>query len=226
MKQSNNECKVIQLLCTHSAQENTFYNYLLFFHEFPLGMSKLAYYADSMRDCDFRSTLFPWYEYPLSYEIPRIPQTVSTKFRRDYSADNLKTASQEYHLSGFIERYPVDTSGLTPEGVLVASVSDIVPGNMEYLRKLIGLCSSEDIDFVAVTTPLPLPLLQEGASLYMETWEYFASFFENEGIKYINYNDMEHFNLFTHDIAAFTDMDGHMNGDAARAFSRVLATEL
>ena len=33
-------------------------------------------------------------------------------------------------------------------------------------------------------------------------------------------------NLFTHDISAFTDMDGHMNDAAARAFSTVLAEQL
>ena len=57
-------------------------------------------------------------------------------------------------------------------------------------------------------------------------WAYLKEFFEKEQIPWLNFNDQEHFALFTHDITAFTDMDGHMNEDAARAFSRVLAGQL
>ena len=201
-------------------------NYLLFFHEFPLGKTKIAYFADAIAGCNFRTLLFPWYEYSLSYEIPRVAQTVSTRVRQDYSVTNLKSASQEYHESGFIARYPVDTSTFTTVGIKISSVDEILPENMAYLKKLIDLCKAEDIEFKAVTTPLPLPLLQSGAQQYTEVWEYFNAFFEEAGVSYLNFNDMEHFGLFTHEMPAFTDMDGHMNEDAARAFSRVLAQAL
>ena len=198
-------------------------NYLLFYHEFPLSRTKLSYFAASLPDCDFRTMLFPWYEYPLSYELKRIPQTFGTRIRQDYSADGMKTAAQEYHTSGFIERFAVDTTGLSTDGISIADVSQILPENMQWLAKLIELCEAEGIEFTAVTTPLPLPLLQAGSQQYMEIWEYFGSFFEERGITWVNFNDAEHFNLFTHEMPAFTDMDGHMNGDAARAFSAVLA---
>ena len=201
-------------------------NYLLFFHEFPMGKSKLEYFAKSLLKCNFRTLLFPWYEYPVSYELSKIRDTVRIRFSGDYSGKELKTAAQEYHSSGFIERYPVDITGQSAEGISAARVADILPENMEYLEKLIALCRENGIAFTAVTTPLPLPLLQANPQQYQEMWAYFDSFFTAQDVPWINYNDAEHFQLFTHEPAAYTDMDGHMNGDAARAFSRVLAQNL
>jgi hypothetical protein len=97
---------------------------------------------------------------------------------------------------------------------------------MEQLRRLVSLCRKEGIRLCAVTTPIPQPNLQASAQDYREFWEYLGAFFKEEQVPWINFNDAEHFNLFTHDISAFTDMDGHMNDAAARAFSAVLAEQL
>ena len=201
-------------------------NYLLFYHEFPVSLAKLSYFMHSVAKCNFRTLFFPWYEYPLSYELANIRDTVRTKWEQDYSADRFRTASQEYHDSGFIARYAVDTSTFTTDDLTPTPVSQIVPENMEQLKKLVELCRKEGIRFCAVTTPIPLPNLQAFAQDYREVWDYLGAFFEEEQVPWINFNDMEHFNLFTHDISAFTDMDGHMNEAAARAFSGVLAGQL
>ena len=201
-------------------------NYLLFYHEFPISLAKLSYFMYSVAKCNFRTLFFPWYEYPLSYELANIRDTVRTKWEQDYSADRFRTASQEYHDSGFIARYAVDTSTFTTDDLTPAPASQIVPENMEQLKKLVEMCRKEGIRFCAVTTPIPLPNLQAFAQDYREVWEYLGAFFEGEQVPWINFNDTEHFNLFTHDISAFTDMDGHMNEAAARAFSGVLAGQL
>ena len=201
-------------------------NYLLFYHEFPISLAKLSYFMHSVAKCNFRTLFFPWYEYPLSYELANIRDTVRTKWEQDYSADRFRTASQEYHDSGFIARYAVDTSTFTTDDLTPTPVSQIVPENMEQLKKLVEMCRKEGIRFCAVTTPIPLPNLQAFAQDYREVWEYLGAFFEGEQVPWINFNDTEHFNLFTHDISAFTDMDGHMNEAAARAFSGVLAGQL
>ena len=201
-------------------------NYLLFYHEFPVSLAKLSYFMHSVAKCNFRTLFFPWYEYPLSYELANIRDTVRTKWEQDYSADRFRTASQEYHDSGFIARYAVDTSTFTTDDLTPTPVSQIVPENMEQLKKLVEMCRKEGIRFCAVTTPIPLPNLQAFAQDYREVWDYLGAFFEEEQVPWINFNDMEHFNLFTHDISAFTDMDGHMNEAAARAFSGVLAGQL
>lgn len=40
-------------------------NYLLFYHEFPFSKAKLEYFWNSIAKCNFRTVLFPWYEYSL-----------------------------------------------------------------------------------------------------------------------------------------------------------------
>ncbi len=201
-------------------------NYLLFYHEFPLSRTKLAYFMDTVSKCNLRTLFFPWYEYPLSYELSKVKETCSVKLSRDYSASLFKTQAQEYHESGFIARFPVDTSTLTTDGLTAPQVTDIVPENMAYLEKLVSLCKKEEIDFLAVTTPLPLENLQAFAAEYQQMWQMFDAWFAQQGVPYINYNGQEHFNDFTHDRMAFTDMDGHLNSEAAVAYSRVLAGQL
>ena len=87
-------------------------NYLLFYHEFPFSKAKLEYFWNSIAKCNFRTILFPWYEYSLSYEVPKVKETFLQKIKKDYSITDLKSDSQKYHESGFIERYPVDISKL------------------------------------------------------------------------------------------------------------------
>ncbi len=201
-------------------------NYLLFYHEFPLSWTKLSYFTHMIAKCNFRMLFFPWYEYPLSYELANVGKTVKTKWNRDYSADQFKTDSQEYRKSGFIARYPVDPSELTMDGLTAPVVTAQVDENLYQIRKLISLCETEGIEFVAVTTPVPLPTLQEFAQDYQDFWAYMEKFFDEEGAKWINFNDNTHFNLFTHDPMAYTDLEGHMNESAAQGFSRILAGEL
>lgn len=96
---------------------------------------------------------------------------------------------------------------------------------MEYLKKLIDFCKENDIEFVAVTTPVPIATLKDHSDNYNAAWKYFGKFFEEQGVDYINFNT-QYFKAFTHNAKAYTDYDGHMNGDAARAYSKVLAQVL
>lgn len=198
-------------------------NYLLFYHEFPLSMAKLDYFCTSIAKCNLRTMFFPWYEYSLSYELEHLSETFSRKWNRDYSNEGMQTAAQEYHEDGFIERYPVDPATFSFDGMKEAYPEDIIPRNMEYLEKLIDLCKENDIEFVAVTTPLPAVTLREFSESYEATGDYFEQFFAQQGVRYINFNNREYYPLTDHSVENFTDLDGHMNGDAARAFSKALA---
>lgn len=196
-------------------------NYLLFYHEFPLSAAKLEYFMDILLKCDFRTILFPWYEYPLKYEVEKLPDTVYQKISHNYDVSYLKTKAQEYHESGFIERYPVDTSGLKLAEPKLFSKEEVKKDNIEYLGKLIQLCKENEIEFVAVTTPIPKEMLEEYSKNFEEAWEYFTDYFEKQEVQYINFN-REEYDLFSHELRNFTDYDGHMNGDAAIRFSKIL----
>ena len=197
-------------------------NYLLFYHEFPLTKAKAEYFWNSIAKCNFRTVLFPWYEYSLSYELPKIKETFTQKLKKDYSIDGLKSDSQEYHESGFIERYPVDTRKIKKTEPKLFEKAKVNSQNMEYLQKLITFCKKNDIEFVAVTTPVPIAVLKDYSDNYNAAWKYFGEFFEEQDVEYLNFNT-QYFKAFTHDLKAYTDYDGHMNGDAARQYSKVLA---
>lgn len=196
-------------------------NYLVFYHEFPLSKAKAEYFAAAMGDCDFRSVLFPWYEYALSYELEVLPQTVSDKLNGNYDVSRFQTDSQAYQESGFVERYAVDTSKLTMTEPKLFSEEAVKTENMEYLGKLIALCKEEGIEFVAVTTPIPAATLDTYSEEYNAAWDYFETYFEKQDIRYMNFN-REYYDLFPHDISNYTDYDGHMNKEAAMRYSEIL----
>ena len=97
--------------------------------------------------------------------------------------------------------------------------------NLEYLGKLIDFCNANDIEFVAVTTPIPIDTLWAYSDNFNEAWNYFGQYFAEKGITYLNFNT-QYFKAFSHDLTDYTDYDGHMNGDAAEEYSKVLANIL
>ena len=198
-------------------------NYLLFYHEFPFGRTKLSYFADTVARCNFRTLFFPWYEYPLDYELANLKSTVSQKWNRDYDAASLKTEKQEYHEDGFICRYPVDPHTFSFAGMSEPDPSEILEGNLEYLSRLIALCRENDIAFAGLILPIPAATLRQFSAGYEAMWVLFRGFFEEQGAPLLNFNDQEHYQTVSHKVEAFTDLDGHMNGEAAADFSRVLA---
>lgn len=197
-------------------------NYLLFYHEFPFSRAKLEYFWNSIAKCNFRTILFPWYEYSLSYELGKIGETFPRKWNKDYDISHLKSDTQEYHESGLIERYPVDTSKLKMKDIKLFEEDQVNPQNMEYLGKLIDFCRENDIEFVAVTTPIPIDTLRTYSDNYNAAWKYFGEYFDEKGVTYLNFNT-QYFKAFSHELNAYTDYDGHMNGNAAEAYSKVLA---
>ena len=189
-------------------------NYLLFYHEFPFSKSKAEYFWNSIAKCNFRTILFPWYEYSLSYELGKVKETFSQKWNRDYDISHLKSATQEYHESGFIERYPVDTSKLKMEDLKLFDKKQINTQNLEYLGKLIDFCKENGIEFVAVTTPVPIDTLRAYSDNFNEAWKYFGEYFDERGITYLNFNT-QYFKAFSHDLKDYTDYDGHKIGRAS-----------
>ncbi|MCR5543957.1 MAG: hypothetical protein K6F55_07380 [Eubacterium sp.] len=201
-------------------------NYLLFYHEFPISLSKLDYFRDSLLKCNFRTLCFPWYEYDLSYELKHAKETVKKKSSRDYSENGFATETQRYHESGFIERYPVDLSDADISDVDEWFPEDIVDKNMKDLEETISLCKDNGIEFVAITTPLS-DMTYEGCKEGSDSLNtYYADFFEGQGVRYINFNYGKYYDMTAHDLNSYTDLDGHMNGDAARKFSDILAKVL
>ena len=203
-------------------------NFLLFFHEFPFSRTKLEFFMNAVAKCNIRTVLFPWYEYPLATELKMAASNFRKKVTGDYGIEDFKGSTQEYHESGYIERYPTDPSTYNFNSIWAFEPSEVVQENLDWIEKLVRLCEENGIEFVSITAPAVNKTLEnekfrEG---YKLADEYFTSFFEKLGVRYINFNGERYYNAFTHKVGAFTDLDGHMHGDAARDFSRVLAKVL
>ena len=196
-------------------------NYLLFYHEFPLSRAKLSYATATLGDSDLRALLFPFYEYTLSYEIAHAKETIARKASRDYSIDTLRDATQEYHENGYIEKYPVDMAAFPAWNPELFTVDACKQTNMDALTDLIAYCKKQDIRFVAVTMPMPDGSLAVFPENYEAAWTYFGDYFAKQDVEYLNFNK-EYYDYAPHAATDFVDFDGHLNGDAARAFSATL----
>ena len=152
-------------------------------------------------------------------------ETFTQKWNKDYDIAHLKSDTQEYHESGLIERYPVDTTKLKMKDLKLFEEEQVNPQNMEYLGRLIDFCRENDIQFVAVTTPIPINTLHAYSDNYNAAWKYFGQYFDEHEVTYLNFNT-QYFKAFSHDLSDYTDFDGHMNGNAAKEYSKVLANIL
>ncbi len=195
-------------------------NYLLFYHEFPFSRAKLEYFGDAVAKCNFRTMFFPWYEYSLSYELANMRTTVRKKLQKDYGIGDFRTDTQEYHASGFVARYPVDSSGFGFGGIHAFRRDEIRQEHMEYLEKVIDLCRAQDIAFAAVITPVPVDTLRKFSEGYEDADRYFGEFFKEKEVVCINFNNREYYKYASHRLESYTDLDGHMNEDAAREFTK------
>ncbi len=196
-------------------------NYLLFYHEFPLSAAKLSYTADALLQEDFRLLFFPFYEYPLSVELPRIGTTFMQKITGDYDTERLKNSQQIYHENGFIEKLPVPVDHFPPYSPTLFEEDKVIEESVGYLQKLVDLCKEKGIRLEAVSTPLPGGAYFRDQAYFEAAWDYFGAFFEKNGVPFYNFN-REYFDAFSHGDDVYVDYDGHMNGDAARAYSQVL----
>ena len=197
-------------------------NYLLFFHEFPLSRTKLEYFFTCVADCNIRTLLFPWYEYPLSTELNMIKTNLGQKLTGSYDTDILRSEAQEYHENGYIQRYPVDPSTFKFKFYTPFDEENLIEENLEWIRRLIRLCQDEGIEFISVSTPMAEPVLEKYAEGYAASHAFFSEFYQEQGVRYIDFNSPEYYDLFSHKVNAYTDLEGHMHGDAARDFSKVL----
>ena len=200
-------------------------NYLLFYHEFPFSRAKVSYFFDTVAECDIRSLLFPFYEYPLSTGLSRMRETVYQKANRNYDVSYLKGQSGEYHENGWMERYPVEVSAFPAMSARTFSAEELRREHVSDLERMIALCRANGIDFLAASLPQPAETLAAFPEAFEQAWDYFDAFFAVYEVPYYNFN-REYYDAVPHDLTRYVDYNGHMNGESARAFSAVFGQTL
>ena len=201
-------------------------NALLFYHEFPICFTKASYFFDIVASRSLRSALFPWHEYGFSRGFSSAGENLRKKLTGDYDISAFVTEEQQYHEDGHIAHVWVSSKDFTFGPGESFSAEKVLPENLLYLRKLIALCKKEGISFAAILPPTASAVLERYEESYEEADAFFSSFFEEEGVPFFNFNAGELYKLFTHDISAYTDLDGHLCQDAAWDFSKVLSQVL
>ena len=95
-------------------------------------------------------------------------------------------------------------------------------------RTIVNAFKIKDVRKRLLYTILMLVVIRLGSQLPVPgvNRSYFADWFAQRGVAFYNFNGMDLYALTDHSVERFTDLDGHMNGDAARAFSAVLGEVL
>lgn len=185
-------------------------------------MVKAEYCFAKITDADFRSALFPWFHYRKQYAM--VPQNLKDKREesyRNFDAAPLEEPTQVMSDEGFM--YIKNSEGeKTKENMVLWDESKVLKEAPVYFDKLVRFCREKEIELVVMTTPVPEETLAEHSENYKEADRYFAGLMEEYGIRYLNFNTMEA-DGFLRGVEGFSDYEGHMFGDNAENFSRVLA---
>lgn len=197
-------------------------NYSLFYHEFPVSKTKLEYFMALMPECDLRTALFPFFEYPLKTELSLIDKTAYKKLTLDYGTQDLKSSTQSYNENGFVERYPVAQEDMQEGTHVEFDKEKINEDNLKYLRKMIMLCKQNNIRVIAITTPFSDTDLKMHAEEYKNAWDFFEDEMDSLDVPYYNFNTT-YYDYADHDIECYVDYDNHMNKESAENFSEVLS---
>lgn len=204
--------------------QNTDYN--MIYREFPPSLVKVEYYFAKNFSADFRNTIFPWYMCRNQY--PAIPSIVKTKLSQEYKnygTKIFKAENQSYEDEGFVHINRMKGHPKSKENLILWDEEKVYQGNLEYFKKLVRYCNDNDIELLTITTPIPKETLEQYAAHYDAANKYFSQLMKQHNITYYNFNYMKDKEI-DRSSEAFSDYDGHMYGDAAQNFSRILGKYL
>ena len=196
--------------------------YSRIFNEMPFSMNKVEYFFAKMMRADFRTGIFQWYQYRKHYKA--IPAIVNEKLSDDYKnygVDYFKSDGQFIKDNGFIYINTIENSNKSKDNLILWNEDELNKEVDKYFKKLVKYCKKNDIELVVVTTPVPDETLEEYPDEFAKANEFFTNYMEEQGVKYLNFNYMDVEGLDT-GLNAFSDYEGHMFGETAQVFTRIL----
>lgn len=197
-------------------------SYAQTYGELPLSVVKAEYFFGKICKGDFRNTIFPWYVF--RSQLGQIKENVKMKQSeayREYAAEPFCDDVQSYTQNGFIYRNRIDGDKAEPD-VVVWDEDQMQEENQMYFRKMKALCEENQIELIVVTTPVPQEMYAKYEEQYKAAALFFERFFEEEQVRYLNYNDGTN----SWPLSEYADWEGHFYGDTAAEFSRVLAGDI
>ena len=197
-----------------------------FYKEFPVSLVKAEYFLDKIVHLDFRGTLFPWSFY--KNNLFDIKKTVNKKLSQQYQYIDpaiLDVPGGYYKGQGFLYQNRVEGADKGTFNNVPWNEAEIRDEATRYFKKMVEFCEENQIEFEVVTLPVPKETIQNMPESYQQSDKYFSELMKKYEISYKNYNFDENLTI-DRSIDGYWDYDGHMYGDLAEQFSRILAIDL
>ena len=214
---------------------------------------RLSYFSNLCLDGDIRFVLMPWFLYRenirrtdmgkgLQDALRYVRNTVSVKQSDAYknkTPEPFNGKDQICRTDGMIEIANHVHGNYTPPQLSYgADVEKYVQENQKYFEKTIQFCQEHDIEVIVVTTPVPEETKTQTGSFYQEAHEQMQKLSDLYGFTYLDFvctvstdenqtgTTAETSWENTWEKDDFSDGEGHMHTDAAKRFTKVLASML
>lgn len=210
-------------------KENTVTSTLVY-NNYPASFRKLSYFNEAMMNKEYRAVLFPWMNYRDHYsEVWNIFKTKNSEAYRNYDASLVKQgfSCDTYKGKGFIYR---DRTFLRDENAKVQitwdeTQEDTISSAM-YLKKIISVCKDKGSKVIMMSMPMNTETIlmnQESIDAYNQIHKYFQKQAEDNQVEYYDFN-LVRTEQYERSAEDYWDYNGHMYGDAAGRFSKMLGT--
>ncbi|MEG0355577.1 MAG: hypothetical protein RR621_07965 [Lachnospiraceae bacterium] len=209
-----------------STPENSGVNATYIYKNLPFSSVKIEYFFNKMISEDWRNTLSYWYYYKHRYpEIQANIQIKNSKDYQNYGVEHLSTDTQIYTKEGYLyQKKPPNSLPQNPEFVLWNETT--IQENQEiFFKKLVGYCKKEQIELVAITTPVPQETLDKYPEVYDSANRYFTELMKKNGVNYRDFNVGAEDEI-DRNISGYVDYEGHMSGELGNQFSVILGQYL
>lgn len=195
---------------------------IFFYEDFPLSLTKAAYFMDKIANLDFRLTLAPWSYYRNLYsQVPAHIRTKMSRAYRNYDPSTLDIPEGHYGGRGFISRDRVEGEDKGAFNNIPWDESKVQKKAADYFNRIAEFCRDRNIRLVVITTPVPQDTLDKFSGSYGEAHKYFTRLMGSYGLPYYDFNYMKP-GLMDRSMKGYWDYDGHMDQVKAREYSAIL----
>lgn len=190
--------------------------------QLPMSKVKLEYIGNELMDKDFRTVYFKKLAYTSDFgEVGNNIKTKLTKEYRNYDISAVKVcdANGPYMGRGFF--YRENNNEEKPDfWVQEWSENDISNKVIQYFHKIVDYCNDNDIELVCITEPITTTAVVKGPSQYANS--FFKDICSDNNVRYIDFTLLKS-DVFDITDSDFCDWEGHMYGEAAERFSKIMS---
>jgi len=206
-----------------TANEDT--SYASVYNELSFSTVKLEYFSAKISESDFRNTLFPWYMYRKDFRNAfAIADAKMSPGYKIYDLAPFASTYQTYEREGFINIHR-SSAPKTEDNLALWEEESLNESSLKYFEKLVAFCADEQIELIVITTPLPTETYEKYAKEFEDAHTFFTNYMASIDIPYYDFNKID-LPGFDKSLESFSDYEGHMFGDSAAIFSKLLATHL